>query len=120
MYHHPRWRNKQETPRRVRGSSDGRNEHRQVLRLLPHEKVFGSPAEDELLHHGRDERTSQGQPADKNPVEKEVRQNPGEHQPLVPTAPEQAQHQEVPLRDDEEQHGRSSDMEHLTIRNSTK
>ena len=42
-------------------------------------------------------------------LEKEVREDPGEHQPLVSTAPEQEEHQKVPLRDDKEQHGRARD-----------
>ena len=42
-------------------------------------------------------------------MEKEVREDPGECKPLVPTAPEQEEHKELPLRDDEEQHGRSGD-----------
>ena len=37
-------------------------------------------------------------------MEKEVRQNPGEHKFVVPTESEQEEHQEVSLRDDEEQH----------------
>ena len=81
----------------------------EVLHLLPHEKVFGRSQEDGLLHHGRDERTRQGQPADENPVEKEVRENPGEHKFVVPTASEQVEHKELPLRDDEEQYGRHGD-----------
>ena len=92
MYNFPRGRNNQETPRGVQGTegdSKGRDEHRQVLRLLPHEKVFGRSEKDGLLHHGRDERTRQGQPADENPVEKEVRQNPGKHKALVSATPEQ-------------------------------
>ena len=98
VYHLPRGWNKQETPRGVKGNSKGRDEHRQVLRLLPYENVFERSQKDGLLHHGRDERTRQGQPADENLVEKEVRQNPGKHKPLVPTTPEQEEHKKLPLR----------------------
>ena len=42
-------------------------------------------------------------------MEKEVRENPGEHKFVVPTASEQVEHRELPLRDDEEQHGRHGD-----------
>ena len=38
-------------------------------------------------------------------MEEEVRKDPEEHQPVVPTAPEQEEHKELPLSDDEEQHG---------------
>ena len=42
-------------------------------------------------------------------MEEEVRQNPGKHKSVVSTASEQEEHQEVPLRDDEKQHGRAGD-----------
>ena len=38
-------------------------------------------------------------------MEKEVRQNPGEHMSVVPTASKQEEHQEISLRGEEEQHG---------------
>ena len=118
MHHLPRGWNKQETPRRVQGSSKSHGEHCEVLHLLPHEKVFVRPEKDGLLHHGRDDRTCQDQPADKNPVEKEVHQNLGKHKPLLPTASKQEEHKELPLHDDEVQHGvlgiECEEVDHVT------
>ena len=42
-------------------------------------------------------------------MEKEFREDPGEHKFVVLTASEQEKHKKLPLRDDEEQHGRSGD-----------
>ena len=109
MYHLPCGWNKQETPCRVRENSEGRGEHCEVPHILPHEKVFGRSQKAGLLHHGRDERTRQDQPANENLMKKEVCEDPGEHKSVVPTAPEQEEHKELQLCDDEEEHGCSGD-----------
>ena len=89
VYCFPRGWNKQKTPRRAQGNSKGRNEYRQVLRLLPYEKIHGGSEIDGLLHHERDDGTRPGQPTDENRLDEEICEDPGEHQPLVSTAPEQ-------------------------------
>ena len=42
-------------------------------------------------------------------MEKTVHEDPGKHKPLILTAPKQEKYKELPLRNDEEPHGRPGD-----------
>ena len=108
VHNFSRWRDKQKAPRGDGRNIEARDEHGQVPRVLLHEKIHRRPKKDGFLHHERDEKAREGQPADENHMEEKVCQNPGRNKSLAQGAVGQKD-QKLPLRVFEQQHGRSRD-----------